>query len=885
MLEIKNLTKTYKPKKGVPVKALDGVSLKFPDKGMVFLLGKSGSGKSTLLNLLGGLDTYDGGEIIIKGVSSKTFKQKHFDSYRNTYIGFIFQEYNVLEEFSVGANIALSIELQGRKATDEEINSILRDVDLDGYGKRQPNELSGGQKQRVAIARALVKNPKIIMADEPTGALDSATGRQILDTLKKLSADKLVIIVSHDRDFAEKYADRIIELSDGRVINDITYTENSTDETPLIFSGKTVTVAEGYHLTEEDRIKINEYIDKLKSGAEISLGGKKSGRNSVPTDNSAIKNDIKDPFKLIKSKLPMKDAAKLGISGLKHKKFRLAITILLSVVAFSLFGVADAMSSYKHFDACAKSIKDSQITYAGFKKAEKICFSPDGFYYDRYNTKLDENDIETIKKDVGFEVRGVYLPQDGFLNFSRQIDASENEINEDYRLLDQAFGGFIETDDNYLSKLGYKVVSGRLPDGTKNEIAVSKYISELFVFAKYIQNEDDVIGKTFDFGGEEYTVVGIINTGLSLNDYLKETKTENGYEQNLIDQINSMAVQIEFTYRKTYGLSDAAFVGNGFIANLKAKMPESEPEVARLPYLSEFAAIKDVHIYPNKVLPDSSVDFASVKWLSEEKQTLADDEIIVTSDVFFDDTWESALSTDNSCVLSTEYRVGEYRVENKNVKIVGIIDGDEKEQTIVVSEKVYSSLLEKENGIYSYAVGRMPENISEIKSLVQYGDLTEATAGTVYALENAVINQTSGLNEGLKVLSSVFMWIGLGFALFAALMLSNFISVSISYKKQEIGILRAIGSRSNDVFRIFFSESFVIASVNFILASAATAVATAIINSAIRKSTFLLITVLSFGIRQIVLILFVSMLTAFLASYIPVKRIASKKPIDAIRNR
>ena len=240
MLEIKNLTKTYKPKKGVPVKALDGVSLKFPDKGMVFLLGKSGSGKSTLLNLLGGLDTYDGGEIIIKGVSSKTFKQKHFDSYRNTYIGFIFQEYNVLEEFSVGANIALSIELQGRKATDEEINSILRDVDLDGYGKRQPNELSGGQKQRVAIARALVKNPKIIMADEPTGALDSATGRQILDTLKKLSADKLVIIVSHDRDFAEKYADRIIELSDGRVINDITYTENSTAETPLVFSGKKV---------------------------------------------------------------------------------------------------------------------------------------------------------------------------------------------------------------------------------------------------------------------------------------------------------------------------------------------------------------------------------------------------------------------------------------------------------------------------------------------------------------------------------------------------------------------------------------------------------------------------------------------------------------------
>lgn len=179
MLETKNLKKVYKTKKGVSVNALNGVSIKFPEKGLVFLLGKSGSGKSTLLNLLGGLDKYDEGEIIIKGVSSKDFNQSHFDSYRNTYVGFIFQEYNVLEEFTVGANIALAIELQGRKASDEEINSILTKVDLEGYGDRKPNELSGGQKQRVAIARALVKNPQIIMADEPTGALDSKTGKQV----------------------------------------------------------------------------------------------------------------------------------------------------------------------------------------------------------------------------------------------------------------------------------------------------------------------------------------------------------------------------------------------------------------------------------------------------------------------------------------------------------------------------------------------------------------------------------------------------------------------------------------------------------------------------------------------------------------------------------
>ena len=202
MLEIRNVTKIYRSKTGEEVRALDNVSISFPETGMVFILGKSGSGKSTLLNVMGGLDSYDGGEFIIKGKSSNDFGGSDFDAYRNTFIGFIFQEYNVLDDFTVGANIALALELQGKKATPETIGDILEQVDLVDFAKRKPNELSGGQKQRVAIARALVKDPQIIMADEPTGALDSATGKQIFDTLKELSKTKLVLIVSHDRDFA-----------------------------------------------------------------------------------------------------------------------------------------------------------------------------------------------------------------------------------------------------------------------------------------------------------------------------------------------------------------------------------------------------------------------------------------------------------------------------------------------------------------------------------------------------------------------------------------------------------------------------------------------------------------------------------------------------------
>ncbi|MBR4026005.1 MAG: ABC transporter ATP-binding protein, partial [Lachnospiraceae bacterium] len=254
MLETLHLTKVYKTKGGADVKALDDVSIQFPEKGMVFLLGKSGSGKSTLLNVCGGLDSPTSGEIIVKGRSSQKFSQSDFDSYRNTFIGFIFQEYNILEEFTIEDNIALALELQGKPKDKIAIGALLEQVDLTGYAKRKPNTLSGGQKQRIAIARALIKSPEIIMADEPTGALDSATGKQVFDTLKKLSKDKLVIVVSHDRDFAEQYADRIIELKDGKIISDVTKTQEKqqaiTEHMSIV--GDTLCIKKGTELTQQD---------------------------------------------------------------------------------------------------------------------------------------------------------------------------------------------------------------------------------------------------------------------------------------------------------------------------------------------------------------------------------------------------------------------------------------------------------------------------------------------------------------------------------------------------------------------------------------------------------------------------------------------------------
>ncbi len=220
MFAIKNLEKVYYLKEAAPVNALKGISVDFGETGMIFILGKSGCGKSTLLNLMGGLDFPTNGEIIIDGKSSASFSKEDYDNYRNSYVGFVFQEYNLLPEFTVYENVGIALQLQGRKADKSLIDDMLAKVDLEFDEKRRPAELSGGQKQRVAIARALIKNPKIIFADEPTGALDSKTGNDILALLKSLSADRLVIVVSHDEEFAYRYGDRVIELSDGLIVKD-----------------------------------------------------------------------------------------------------------------------------------------------------------------------------------------------------------------------------------------------------------------------------------------------------------------------------------------------------------------------------------------------------------------------------------------------------------------------------------------------------------------------------------------------------------------------------------------------------------------------------------------------------------------------------------------
>jgi putative ABC transport system permease protein len=221
MLEFKNIKKTYHVG-GIETKALDDISVAFREKEFVAILGTSGSGKTTCLNIIGGLDHYDSGELTIKGKKTSDFSDQDWDAYRNNSIGFVFQNYNLISHLSIVANVELGMTLSGVPTEEKHKRAleVLEQVGLKEHLHKNPNQLSGGQMQRVAIARALANDPEILLCDEPTGALDTTTSVQIMDLIKTVAKDRLVIMVTHNPDIAEKYADRVIRFQDGKIISD-----------------------------------------------------------------------------------------------------------------------------------------------------------------------------------------------------------------------------------------------------------------------------------------------------------------------------------------------------------------------------------------------------------------------------------------------------------------------------------------------------------------------------------------------------------------------------------------------------------------------------------------------------------------------------------------
>ena len=593
MLQLRNVKKIYMTKSG-DMAALNGINLDLPDKGMVFITGKSGSGKTTMLNIIGGLDGVTEGEIIVDGKSFSSFSAKEYDSYRNTFIGFIFQEYNLLPDFTVEKNIRIANELQGLETDKSDISSKLSMVGIDGLGNRKPSELSGGQKQRVAIARALIKNPKVIMADEPTGALDSATGIQVMETLKKLSRDKLVLIVSHDLELAEKYADRIITIKDGQIINDqiVLQTEINSN---VYEREDSLTIKEGAKLTKEEvdvLVKAIEDRKKLNVTDSIEIREKKTNTEGLSPKKS------NSQVKLINSKMKFTSSAYLGLKSLTVKPFRLIFTIFLAVVAFAIFGIFDTVASFSQ----AKLVKSS--LQKGFDSVEIVA----NYMLDEengYHFRFSDEDIEKISKDTKMNFKGVYDIYDSNMSHSnlgseiqqllnrflvlggyyyhKQINGMIEFSNEE---IDMQSTGIWKDNIPYKGIVGkgdfdYKLVYGEYPSGhliNGYQCAISTYLAESILKyinfdgssnvnydGKIIKGMSDLVGTHLtDVRNDKITfkITGIIEVG-EIPEKYKILQTESGKEvAALYDDFRTFINSAPY---------QSLFVGEGFIDNYIAQ--------------------------------------------------------------------------------------------------------------------------------------------------------------------------------------------------------------------------------------------------------------------------------------------------------------------------
>ena len=393
MIEVRNLTKIYVNGKN-KLTALNSVNFKLPDKGMVFIIGKSGSGKSTLLNMLGGLDDITSGDVLVDNLSLANMTNKELDIFRNNCLGVIYQNYNLFESESVVSNIKVGTDSLGLHVPQEKITELLHELDLEDIKEKKVKNLSGGQKQRVAIARALVRNPKFILADEPTGNLDTKTAKIIFHVLKRISEDRLIIVISHDNKSAHKYADRILRLSDGEVVEDLIRNKKREPKLEKYF----VYIAEDDEINEHEVEEINKEIGgvlpklKKRQRAFVDFSGE------VENTNDLVEIKVKHT--------KFRKVAKTALTLLKHNKFSLILTTVLSILMISMLTLATSFISFKGASAISDATEVRDIKCLTMKKGYSVDGSPENLKREFF-IEADDSDLKPVKET---NYNGKYYP-------------------------------------------------------------------------------------------------------------------------------------------------------------------------------------------------------------------------------------------------------------------------------------------------------------------------------------------------------------------------------------------------------------------------------------------------------------------------------------------
>ncbi len=828
MIEIKGVNKTYRSKKSADTNALRNINLTFENKGLVFIVGKSGSGKSTLLNLLGGLDTPDKGKILIDHKDLCKMSNQELDSYRNSYVGFVFQEFNLLEEFNVFENINLSLKLQGIN-DDKLILDTLKNLDIDGLEKRNTNELSGGQKQRVAIARTLVKKPKLILADEPTGNLDRKSSDQIFRILKKISKEELVIVVSHDIESAFVYADRIIKIEDGEIIED-------------------------------------------------------SKKN--------VKRDKMERSKYEKSTLPFGYIYKMASSYLMNKPGRLVLTILLSMLAFSFMCFCINIYLFDDVSLIKNTINDNNFntlridhrevkfnkygnreeTALDFKKGDIALVEAStsskvnkeyalyennnslNFEFGPISTELLENDAYSVKPS---NFKFIELSDKRIIKlYNGEYPSNNDEIVVHKYFADSIINfGIYDINDNLYKPNNYEEI---VNDKTQIKLGTHKVI-----ISGIVNDDNSLYERAFkmgEFWSNDLKNFYIENySSKSSYIYVNDTFIDDLVLGNKLDLSRLTLKYNNISNEDSIELLNSSVKYYDLNGNLKEKSSISENEIIlsidTFRLYSDFNKDFDKYLKNNKNLVyDKIVEKYLIKYLKENK--LNDINIKLINRTFNN---------------SSDVHVIGVSLKDKNYISSTYNDYFDSSKKIVTSVYVYEDDKDKIEYIFN--------DLDYLYDKEYYDE------GEKYYISFNNSNRVYSVIFIYHMAKRYLFTFSVVFVLFSILLILNYISASITTYKKEIGILRSIGTSSGGVTKIFVIETLLIGLIAWVFGILMWIVESYELNNSFFGNMFFKLRGIVINPSTVIISLAFIVIASLLITCLLMEKINKVKPIDVVLNR
>ena len=859
MLELKNIKKSYKTADFTQV-ALDNINLEFRKNEFVSILGPSGSGKTTLLNIIGGLDRYDRGDLIINGKSTKDFKDRDWDEYRNNSVGFIFQSYNLIGHINVLSNVEMSMTLSGvgSKEKRKRALEVLEKVGLKDHAYKKPNELSGGQMQRVAIARALVNNPDIILADEPTGALDSNTSIQIMELIKEISKDKLVIMVTHNPELAQKYSSRIIRLLDSKIIDDT------------------------------------------------------KPYNPTPKEKEEAKKDLK---KSRKTSMSFWTALSLSINNLKTKKGRTILTAFAGSIG--IIGIATIMSLSNGVQNYINRTQEETLSSYPLTIQENTIDASA-----MIELMMGQNDIDTstqeenkvYSNDIMNEVMSTMsskIEKNNLKRFKEYLDTNREKINDSLTAIEYNYDlnlNIYSQKDGKTVKSNPSTVFEKIGMDFGGANAMMSQFTSTDVFLKQLDNEEFVHSQYNLLAGnwpQNYNeVVLLVDKNNQVSDYtlyslgLKDQdELEAKYNKILSGEEVESDEQTSYTYDDILNLEFKVLPqtdyyekeGNVWIDKsedeeyIEQKLENAETlKVVGIIQINEEAIANTTSgvILYTKELEEHIIDKVSNSEIVKEQ--LANDKINVFTGLEFNEESTSKEFDINS--LSDEQRaylmslsqeelaqvVAAYS-ENANATYETTLDkmgyvNIEEPSTINIYPKDFEAKENIENFISEY--NTIVENEGNESDTINYTD----TVGLIMSSVTSIVNIISYVLIAFVSISLVVSSIMIGIITY----------ISVLERTKEIGILRSIGASKKDISRVFNAETLIIGFCAGVLGIVCTYLLTfpanAILKAVVNVSGLVQVP----WIPALVLVC-ISMILTVISGLIPSKMASKKDPVIALR--